>query len=103
MTCYSYSDFLAFLKKQGVSLEPYEPSCPKHMDYLCESGNCAEGNNMACEQRCSFFIGNKLFFVNVVFVYRPNTRIGFINSTDGCIKNLIQRGIMTQSDFKILE
>lgn len=103
MTCYSYIDFVAYLKKRGVTLEPYEPSCPKRLNFLCDAGNCAEGNRMECEQRCSFFFGNRLFFVNVIFAYKPNTQIGFINAADGCIQNIIQRGIMSKNDFKVLE
>lgn len=98
---YSYDAFLRRIKELGAQVDGWEASCPKHMNAIClkESKRCECGNKRNCSQVLSFFLNGALFFVRVIFVYKPNTSEGFVVSNSAAIRRLISSGAMKTSDF----
>lgn len=104
MTYYSYEKLKDFLDKKGVNFIEPTPNCPKHLNSYClgKNGNCAEGNTRNCSQDCSFMYDKRFYKFHVLFSYKINDRIGFVRKEDLCIKNLIYKNIISESDLVAL-
>ena len=102
MTYCSYTDLLKVLQNKGVTIVGNAPNCPKHIDSFCmgTAGHCEQGNKRDCEQYCTVMTGNGgRYRFQVMFVYRANSREGYIVKETLCIQNLIERNIIQDSDL----
>ena len=102
MTYCSYTDLMRLLRNKGVKVIGNAPNCPKQMDSFCmgKAGHCEQGNRRDCEQFCTVMTGNGgRYRFQVLFVYRANSREGYIVKESLSIQNLIERKIILESEL----